>query len=295
MKKVSKEELVKLLKNKKSQTYTELSKQTGYHPKYLIKLNQALKSNHYTYIRVKRSGAISDSIKSQILEDYLRGDYCSYLDFFRKCGKKYSVSYSFLCKFLSSVSLDMQLLLIVKVKKYQNTYFVAIDYSRKKILYQVSSKKNDCFSVREILYYILTTYGSPTYISFVHCLKVIPAEIEVLLNHYHILNVPYKTVYHSAIISSNLEKEKMVCYRTCQVQKEHFLNRISRKAIQDNLLQFSNIRYLILSDTVIPKGVELVLYYDEVRNPIYVLYQGISYQVKECQRLQSKRGNSKYN
>jgi len=199
-----------------------------------------------------------------------------------------------LCKFFSQISLDIELLLIVKVKKYQNTYFLAIDYSKKKILYQIPSKKNDDFSVKEILHYILTTYGSPAYISFVHCFKTISDEILKLLKCYDIMNIPYQTIYHSAIVSSNQIEGELIKYRICEVQEEHFLNKIPRKTIQNNILQFSNIRYLILSDTIIPRGEEILLYYDEAGNPIYVLYQEISYPLKECQKLQSKRGNSKY-
>lgn len=199
-----------------------------------------------------------------------------------------------MCKFFSQISLDIELLLIVKVKKYQNTYFLAIDYSKKKILYQIPSKKNDDFSVKEILHYILTTYGSPAYISFVHCFKTISDEILKLLKCYDIMNIPYQTIYHSAIVSSNQIEGELIKYRICEVQEEHFLNKIPRKTIQNNILQFSNIRYLILSDTIIPRGEEILLYYDEAGNPIYVLYQEISYPLKECQKLQSKRGNSKY-
>lgn len=294
MKKVSKEELVNLLKNKQNETYIELSKKTGYHPKYLIQLNRKLQKNHYHYVKKKRSKGVSDSIKKQILDDYLEGNDRSYLDFFRRCGKKYSVSYSFLCKFFSNVRLDISLLLIVKVKKYQDSSFLAIDYSTKQVLYKIPSKKNDSLSVKGLLRFILNTYGSPEHISFVHCLRVIPKEIDDLLQFYDICIVPDQTIYHHAFLSSN-RKEEFVKYRTCQVNQEHFYNQMVRKTIHDNRIQFCNIRYTILSDKVIPKGKEVILYYDWNQNPIYILYQGVRYSLSVYKKVQSRRGNSKYN
>ena len=70
---------------------------------------------------------------------------------------------------------------------------------------------------------------------------------------------------------------------------------MTRKTIQDNQFQFNNIRYFILSGVIIPRGKEVLLYYDENKNPIYILYQNVCYQVGMHQKLQSKKGNSKYN
>ena len=215
MKKVSKEELVNLLKNKQNETYIELSKKTGYHPKYLIQLNRKLQKNHYHYVE-------------------------------------------------------------------------------KKVLYKMPSKKNDSLSVKGLLRFILNTYGSPEHISFVHCLRVIPKEIDDLLQFYDICIVPDQTIYHHAFLSSN-RKEEFVKYRTCQVNQEHFYNQMVRKTIHDNRIQFCNIRYTILSDKVIPKGKEVILYYDWNQNPIYILYQGVRYSLSVYKKVQSRRGNSKYN
>jgi len=107
--------------------------------------------------------------------------------------------------------------------------------------------------------------------------------------------IPYKNIYHSAIkYSKSFVKEPVKC-RNCQVNQEHFYGKIKRKMIKNNKIQFQNTRYSILSDTVISRGTEVFLYYDYDKNPIYILYQDTYYQVKEYQKLQSRKGNSKYN
>ena len=110
MKKVSREKLIELLKNKDNNyTYNDLSKLTGYHPKSIIRINSNLKKGNYN-IKNEKS-----SLKMKIIDDYLNNDYKSYKEFYEDNKEKYNISYSTLCKMLEYVKTKEEIVFVRKI------------------------------------------------------------------------------------------------------------------------------------------------------------------------------------
>ncbi len=283
MKKMKKEELIELLKNKNNLSYTELAKISGYHPKSLIRLNKILKQNNYEVIDNKLD------IKKNIIDDYLKSNYKSYKEFY-KFGLTYDISYSSLCKILNNIKTDEEITIIKKIKDKENYYFEIIDYKSESLLFKFSSLKNDKKSFREILYLILKEYGQPNNVVFINFFKIIPEEIQLLLNKYKINILEPKTIYR--VTPKNNCK---VFYKKLNINNFDFYNSTIRKTIAINTIQFKNIRYLINTTIKINKNQEITLYYNDSLNDLFVEYKNEHYKLKKVKEVISKKGESKYN
>lgn len=280
---MKKEELIELLKNKNNLNYNDLASISGYHPKSLIRLNKILKQNNYEVIDNKLD------IKKNIINDYLKSNYKSYKEFY-KFGLTYDISYSSLCKILSNIKTDEEIIIIKKIKAKENYHFEIIDYKSESLLFKFPSLKNDKKSFKEIFYLILKEYGLPNNVIFVNFFKIIPEEIQSLLKKYNINILEPKTIYR--ILPKNNNK---VFYKKVNINNLDFYNSTIRKTIAINTIQFKNIRYLIDTTIKINKNEEITLYYNDSLNDLFVEYNSNQYKLKKVKEVISKKGESKYN
>lgn len=283
MKKMKKEEVVELLKNKNNLSYNELASISGYHPKSLIRLNKILKQNNYEVIDNKLD------IKKNIINDYLKSNYKSYKEFY-KFGLTYDISYSSLCKILSNIKTDEEITIIKKIKTKENYHFEIIDYKSESLLFKFPSLKNDKKSFKEIFYLILKEYGLPNNVVFINFFKIIPEEIQSLLNKYNINILEPKTIYRLTPKSTN-----KVFYKKVSINNYDFYNSTTRKTIAVNTIQFKNIRYLIDTAIKINKNEEITLYYNNPLTDLFIEYKNEHYKLKKVKEVISKKGDSKYN
>ena len=255
MKKVTKDELINLLKNKNNHTFKELAEISGYHQKYLIRLNKELKRDNYKYVKKKKGKkAYSNEIKYNIINDYLTGSYKSYKDFYNENKNLYdeNFSYSLLCKILSNVKTKDDVLFIMKYKKNSVNYLLAIDYQNEVILYSIESENNDLKSFKRLFHHILLHHGTPKNICFVECCKKLDKDIIDIL------------------------------YQITDIDEEDFCEFIIRKTIGDNLIQFKSDKYMIKSFAIIKKNKPVILYYNS-NGCLYIKYRNIRYEVIKLQ------------
>lgn len=286
MKEVSQEKLIELLKNKENTTYKELAELTGYHPKSLIRLNSKLKRNNYVIEE------IPSSFKNEIINNYLKSSYKSYKDFYDN-ELNYKISYSLLCKIFKNVKTNEDIVFVKKIKDKGKYYFEIIDYRNESLLFCFESLKNDERSFKKIFYLILNNFGSPNNICFVNIFKDVPLDIKYLLDKYNVNLLTFKSVYRN--IFSKLSKNRVVNYRKINIDNEDFYNSRVRKTINDNIIQFENVRYIIKSSVKIKKNEVVKLYYNDQKNDIFIKYKGAIYKLDLYKNIESKRGNSKYN
>ena len=125
MKKLTKKEVVDILKNKSKKTYKELSIITGYHEKSLIRLNKDIKENKVVLIHGNKNkkphNYIDEQIKEEIVKEYLKGKYKNFNEYHRYSELKgMKLSYSFITKLLRKY---MPKVTIVKKDKEEKYYF----------------------------------------------------------------------------------------------------------------------------------------------------------------------------
>ncbi|MCM1052552.1 MAG: hypothetical protein NC483_01055 [Ruminococcus sp.] len=288
MKKVSQKRLIELLKNKGNYTYKELASLTGYHPKSLIRINSNFKKNNYTLKNNDKS-----YIQNEIITNYLKSRYKSYKDFYDN-ELEYNISYSTLCKMLNKAKRNEEIVIIRKIKNKGKYYFEIIDYKTESILFYFDSLKNDKNSFKRIFFFILNNFGTPNNISFVNFFINIPKEILTLLNKYNVSIIPFKSIYRN--VFNNLHtNNKIISYKATYIDKEDFYNSKKRKTIKENIIQFKNVRYIIKSNNKIKKNEEIILFYNDQMNDLFIKFEDKIYKLKICKNLNSKKGNSKYN
>lgn len=295
MKKIKKE-VLQLLKNR-TVSYHELAKITGYHAKYLIKLNKEAQKNNYIYVNKnigKKNHLINDNIKNIVKEEWLKYYDKSYIEFYKHIISKYNfkISYSFLCKYLSNIDYNINCLIIKKIKK-DNIYFnVAIDYQTKTILNYNENKKNNYKSVKELLLKIFMYYGIPANITFINLFKN---------------NNPFNKIlkkYDIKLIASSYKFSKIIALNNNNIPIKYFKKNIdlkdfyeqkNLKTISDNTIQFNNIRYKIESDIIIKHLENVTLFYNNVTDHKFITYKQKEFILQKQKILSSKKGLSKYN
>ena len=279
MKKVTRDELVKLLKNKHC-SYQELSIITGYHPKSLIRINFMIKNGSYKI----------SSKNSMIINDFLNSTYKAYKDFYDAYKNKYNISYSTLCRTLKNAYLDKEIVLIKKIREKENTHFIVTDYKTQSLLFKFNSTRNDNKSIKEILFRVLTDFGAPNNICFVN-FKINLFIIDIL-NKYHI-----NILQNNSLITKSFKYIKIfegISYRKCQIDFQDFYNRVKRRTIATSTIQFNNTRYKIVSDKNIKKNTGVIVYYDDNKSHIFVRIKGKMYKIIPHKLLKSKKGLTKY-
>lgn len=284
MKKIAKEELIKLLKDKKNYTYDELAKISGYHPKSIIRINSKLKHNNY---QIKKNTLIR--IGMEIKDDYLSSHIKSYKDFYAANKEKYNISYSLMCRILNTLKTNEDIVLIKKIKEKNNYHFKIIDYQNNTLLFTFPSLKNDILSTKRILYKILSAYGRPDNICFCNYLNKNNESIDSLLHKYHVNHISYKPIYQTSS-NNNLN----IKYFNIKIDKKDFYNHIKRRTIDDNTIQFKNIRYIINPSNIIKRLTITDLYYNDDLTDLFIVYNDKSYELTQYKELTSKKGASKY-
>lgn len=279
MKKVTKKELINLLKSRNC-TYDELSNITGYHAKSLIRINRQIIRNEYNYIKKK----------DLIISDYLSGKYPSYKCFYLANKDKYNISYSRICKILKYIELEDEIVVIKKVHKEDANYFIVIDCKTKQKLFIFNSLKNDIKSIKRILFKLLTDFGAPDNICFTNF--IVNNSVINTLNKYKINIIPKNSLITNSF--KNIKDFGNISYRKCQIDFRDFYNRAKRKTIDTSTIQFNNVRYKIISDKNIKKNTDVIVYYDDNKTDIFVTIEDVIYKIFPHKLLTSKKGLTKY-
>lgn len=292
MKKISKEELIIILKNKNNITYKELSIMTGYHEKSLIRINSLLKKNNYKSIKKKKTPSryIDNSIKNNIIIDYKKGIYNSYVDIYNKY--KNVVSYSYICKLLNNIKIDKEILIIAKVKENNKYYTYTIDYKNSIILYKLPFINN---TISNLLLDIFNNYGIPNNI---YCYNI-KCNNNYLLKKYKI-NILYNLKFINNNIYFIIKDNKVINnmdikYRKYMYSKDDFYSHLKRKVLKNNIIQFNNIRYKIISNYLIKYRQVVDVYYKEDMSDLYIKYNNKIYNLKKEKVVYSVKGLTKYN
>lgn len=139
MKKVSREKLINLLKNKGNQTFLELSLKTGYHEKSLVRISKQLKNDDYSLIHRNKyrspKNRVNDEKRRELIELFENGNYKTKKEFYLENA---NYSYSFLCKLIKKkkskkIAKPKNKCLVVKRKmiadnvlQYNNTRYVVL-------------------------------------------------------------------------------------------------------------------------------------------------------------------------
>lgn len=288
MKKVAKEKLIELLINKDNLTYEELSKITGYHPKSLIRINSEIKKGTF-----KPHNNLSSTIGDNIISDYIKSDIKYYKDFYNKYKVKYNISYSMMCRLLNSTNINDEIVFIRRIKEKSNYYFQVIDCQTQSVLFNHPSEKNNYKTIKKIIYKLLNNYGAPKYISFINLYTKIPNNIIELLSKYSISTMKYKPIY-SKILNNLKEQSNTVKYQKVMIDKKDFYNCITRITIDDNIIQFYNIRYKVNTSNTIKRFAKVFLYYNDEINDLFIIHKNSSYKLIPYKEMISKKGDSKY-
>lgn len=289
MKKLSRKEVIKILETKSdTTTYNAIANLTGYHPKSLIRINRLLKNNQYNIREEKNK-----NLENEIINAYLNSNYKTYKAFYNNTIDKYHISYQKLCKILKTSKINKELVIIKKVKIKSNYYFEIIDYKNEIKLFSMDSLKNDIKSIKLILYKLIENYGAPKYITFHSFYKKVPIEILNILEKYNINIISFKGIYRN--IFKNLSNEnKNIKYQKINIVKEDFYQFSIRKTIADNIVQFNNVRYKINTNKVIKKNIEVIIYFNNEKDDLFIKYNNKNYKLTIIKRVTSKKGTSKY-
>ena len=287
MRKINKIELVNILKNKNNKTYKDLAIETGYHEKSLIRINAMLKKNEYTLVNKKRipSRHIDNIIRDRIVNDYKSNNYKNYKNIYIKY--KDNVSYSYVCKLLNNIRLDDEILVIAKIKD----YYIAIDYNKLVVLYKTPIINS---SINNVLLYIIKNYGIPKNVYFYN----IRHNRNYLLDKYNInvltnLKIVNKSIYYFLNKNINIDKNN-VKYNKYIYSRDDFYNHIKRKVLRNNLVQFNNIRYRIISSKLIDCYEKVDVYYNSDMSDIYIKYKNKTFNLRKEKIVNSIKGLTKY-
>lgn len=286
MKKVSRKKLIEILCNKSNYTYDELSNITGYHPKSLVRIKSMIDSGRYMV-----DYDLKEKMYNSIINDYLKSNCKTYKEFYNSKAFKYDVCYSTLCKILKSIKYNYEMVIIRKVKVKGNYHFDIIDFESEAVLFTYKSVKNDVKSIKNILYLLISNYGSPANISFVNFFKTVPYDIQNILNKYNVNIICLRKNYRFSFENKHVSNIK---YKQMPIIKELFYNSIIRKTIDDDMIQFNNIRYRIVTDSLIKHNTEIILYYDDDKNDLFVKYNDSNLALVPLKHVNSKLGTSKY-
>lgn len=287
MKKLSRKELIEILKNKSNSTYNELASLTGYHPKSLVRINSMIKKNEYSKKEKERF-----KMYESVITEYINSTCKTYKEFYNSNLLNYQISYPTLCNILRKTKLKKEMVLIRKRKKKGNYYFEVMDYQNESLLFTYDSMKNDIKSLKNIIYLLLKNYGSPKNISFANFFKNVPTPIQDLLNKYHMNRISFKSSFRKSF--KNLSNTNTIKYQPRKIKKEDFYNRISRKTIADNVIQFNNIRYQINTKVLIKQNTTINLYYNNEKKDLFIKLNATIYTLTPYKDITSKKGNSKY-
>lgn len=295
MEKTNREKLFALFEKKQQYTFRELSKITGYHEKYLIRLYKKYRTFGCENVYKKRNKKFSLELVQDLRNTYENGNFNSYRSFYREISNQYGISYSSLCKILSKNKLSEDVLLIAKVKEVGNVHFKVVDYQSGTMILEYPSEKNDLKSFKSILYEVATKIGTPKKVCFVNFFSSIPFTAHKILMKYHIEVLSSKRAYSSSIRSaSKKEVPKNDFYSTTKIDREDFYDSFKRRTTGINLFQIKNVRYKILSEEKILKNRDVIVYISKDQKNKFVKYNGSYYGIEEFRRVQSKKGLSKY-
>lgn len=114
MKKIKREDVIKLLRRKGNRTFRELSEITGYHEKSLSRIWKNMKEGTYTEIHQNKGrkphNKIEDKEKADLIIKFKSGKYFTKKSFCQDlCKNGYSYSYSFIAKLVKKEKRDKKI------------------------------------------------------------------------------------------------------------------------------------------------------------------------------------------
>ena len=299
-KKMSKEELYKLLKNKGDKTFKQLSKMTGYHEKYLIRMHSQIMENGLPKPKKREAyNKINQNSIKNLKKLYSENNFISKKDFYRFLKEKniYTPSYSKLCSILKEKKSHPNTCVMVKYVVHYMPVYVAFDYDSRDILFIIENVYNNKEAFHIMMSTLVRQYGAPR---FVMCDKLFSHDKEYYkdyLEQYAIKSIDSDREIRGAIrkvrkqLNLSMKRKSQVRYRACLYDEKslYFKKEIH---INDNLtLQFQNKLYKV--NNSVSKGKALI-FYDRDNSVKLVEQNGVASDVEEIKRKESKRGLTKY-
>lgn len=305
---LNKDKVIELLKNRK-ETYKDISKITGYHEKYLVKLNKSI--NQGIDIRMHKSTGkhppnyISQDIKNNIISSY-NDKYSSKIDFYNKyiVPNNIKISYSHMSKLIDN-KIKRQILVLKYFRINGYKYYVAFDYESNKLLALIKSNNKNTVNWLLLINSIVKSYGVPDclydYGIFTHNEDYVNNICKLLdikrVNNYKIkINKPRKEIIKLA--KNNYKEDKIIklgniTYRKADISSDLFYIRKRVKLIGRNTIQFKNKRYYIESNDIVPSSI-VTIYYPYDYSNIIVEVNNKKYSTHILKKIESSMGKSKY-
>jgi hypothetical protein len=174
-------------------------------------------------------------------------------------------------------------------------HYVAYDYQSNNILYVVKSNKSNLINWILLLEHVLTTYGVPEYLYdngfFTHnksfsndvCSKLKIKKVDRLKTG----NIKIKLFKYKEKRLNIRYKGNSIPAITLHLKKE-------ATTIKNNIIQFKNNRYSIISDINIKKRKKVIIYYTWDYTNLLVGYNNKLYNTLLLEKVASSKGKSKY-
>lgn len=303
MKKIDKSELLEILKNRGEKTYKEIAIDTGYHEKSLIRLSKQIKDNNYNVEHQakgkKPNNYIKPDIRENIITLYKQDADANYKDIFNQIKDTYKVSYAFVCRLLNEITnkSDKEILIISKYVINSVNYFAAIDYQTEQVLMISSMKAEDEDMTINILKNIIPKYGAPGMVVFNNIFDEIPAFFFKVLGNYKIkiiekardietiINIKKKVIKKlEGGTVHNIYNLDNIKYNKVDINREDFYYHAELNLISNGILDFNNKRYRVETNKIIPVGSLVDLFYTNLHNAIYIIYNGEKHYLQEVKK-----------
>lgn len=303
MKKVSKNELYRLLKNKGNRTFKQLSELSGYHDKYLIKIYPKVIKNEVHKKSKKRiaHNKIDENVILNLKNLYLESGITNKKEFynFLKRSNVYTPSYSKLCNILKEEKTHEDTCVVAKYIINNKPIYVVFDYTTLNILFILDSENNNKEAFHVILNTLIKNYGAP---KFIACDSLFPHNKEyykIYLKSFSIKSIEDEYEIRSAkrrirkqLMFFNPNKKIKNIYRSCEYDKISF-NFKKKVYINENLtFQFHNTIYKVNNNSV-SKG-KAEIFYDKENVVNQVIQNNVISEVSIIKKVISKKGLTKY-
>ncbi len=305
---------IQLLRKKENVSYKEISKETGYHEKSLVRMRKLLRTNEYTSINRN----ISLEEQEYIINLYSRKLFNSIKEFYKYYSnnqnnfniRSYSTIYKLLVRenkvYKELYEGDILIIGNIVNNKVFTRFYYAYDYKSSSLIYLKESYGDPFINYLNMIKEITEGYGIPIKIKcignsflknvnynksklfFYNCFNN-GIDIEKAYNNYfkRIKVIIEKKVLNKEIevMSHNL---KSLNNKVREVN-DFIINIVYRKNIGNNIIQHKNRLYKILIEEEIPlfETIEVLTILNN-RTPI-IIYRNNKYKVKIINLKESKK------
>lgn len=294
--KLSKKEVVSLLKQKeeKHMTFAEISKLSGYHPKYLINLNKQLQEGtiileHQNKGR-KPVKTIFPEEEKQILNLFHQKYYEKLTDFYDdylksnpKPVRKYITINKFIHKHLETMKPKEKFIYINYIKIKGHRYYYAFSYPEEKLIF-VNSSKN----IYEAMTKLLRVIKLPKNIvlGFEPRSGIYYTNVKRILDTLNIHILPLQNFYID-LLDRNMKKRVLSGkYKLEVVPPNREYDSIlalhtPMKTNEENSFTYQKKNYMIETDIMIPKGSYIFVITNPPSKEIRIKYNNKLYKTNE--------------